>query len=95
MEHNLLSDIYQHMMTVAQFRLRDIIKLMSVSKNLRRISLLEEIWYVITDTEEILYAFIRKIFQSTSNISYPYTKIRRMDRIYLILMGLTVRDCCQ
>jgi hypothetical protein len=84
-------DVYQYLPTVGQFRLRDIIKLTSISKDLRKISLLEENWYIITDTKKILYDFIHQIFLSASNISasnisasnisYPFSKIRRMDNI--------------
>jgi hypothetical protein len=70
-------DIYRYLPTVTHFRLRDIINLMTVSKNLHRVSLLEENWYVIADTKKILYNFIRRIFQSES-VPYPYNKIRRM-----------------
>jgi hypothetical protein len=60
-----------------KWRLRDIINLMTVSKQLQAISLLEENWHIITDTKNILYDFIRKIYRSTS-ISYPINKIRQI-----------------
>jgi hypothetical protein len=45
-------------------RLRDIVTLIMVAKQLRRIALSKKYWYTISDTEKILYNFVRKILQS-------------------------------
>jgi hypothetical protein len=71
-------DIYRHILSLIQLRLRDIINLSMVSKSLRTLALLEENWYIIMDTKKILYDFVRKIFQSDSGIAYPFFKIRQM-----------------
>jgi hypothetical protein len=75
---SLLTDIYAHIFTLSHFRLSDIINLSVVSNNLRQLSLRENNWYIICDTKKILYNFIRKIFRSGSNISYPFGKIKYM-----------------
>ena len=74
-------------------RLRDIIILTIVSKQLRQIALSKKYWYVISDTRKILYDFVRKILQSgipeshisnisnISNVLYPFNKIRKMNSI--------------
>jgi hypothetical protein len=46
---------------------------------MRKISLLNENWYIITDTKKVLYNFVRKIFRS--DVSYPVNKIRQMRSI--------------
>jgi hypothetical protein len=69
-------DIYTYLFTIWRFHLRNLINLSSVSKNLRKISLSEENWYIISDTQKILSNFIRRIFQS--EVSYPVNKILRM-----------------
>jgi hypothetical protein len=69
-------DIYRYLFTVAKFRLLDIIKLSTVSKNLRLIAFSEENWYIISDMSGALINFINRIFRS--DISYPINKIRQM-----------------
>jgi hypothetical protein len=74
-------DIYRYLFTCAKFRLRNIISLTMVSKKLRTISLEEENWYIISDTEKVLYDFTHHIMHSTSNISYPFNQIQQMRSI--------------
>jgi hypothetical protein len=79
---SLTSDVWQYILAITKRRLRDIINLSLVSKNLHRIALLEENWYTISDTNEILYNFTNHVLHSVSKISYPVTKIKRMERLY-------------
>jgi hypothetical protein len=79
---SLTSDVWQYILAITKRRLRDIINLSLVSKNLHRIALLEENWYAISDTNKVLYNFIKHVLHSASKISYPIIKIRRMERLY-------------
>jgi hypothetical protein len=77
---NLPTDIYRHLFSLTRFRLHDIIMLTMVSKKLRQMALLEENWYTISDTEQILIKFVYHMLQSKSWIShiYPLNKIQQM-----------------
>jgi hypothetical protein len=78
---SLPSDIFRYSLSLEILRLRDIINLTMVSKNLREIALSEEYWYTISDTRKILYDFIFKVYESKLKVSYPYNKIRRMNEV--------------
>jgi hypothetical protein len=79
MDNSLPLDLYKYLFALSRFRLHDILNLMTVSKNMYRVSLLEENWYIIMDTKKILYDFIRWIFKSeSSKIAYPFSKIQQM-----------------
>jgi hypothetical protein len=75
---NLPPEIYICVFHWLPLRLHDIINLMTVSKNFHRTLLLETFWHTIIDRKAILYDFIRKVFQSEFNISYPVKKIQKM-----------------
>jgi hypothetical protein len=80
MSDSLLPDIYKYLFQCARFYLRDILKLMAVSKQLRQISLSEENWYTIIDMAHIMHAFIRHVTQHKimADIPYPFHRIQRM-----------------
>jgi hypothetical protein len=75
---SLPSDIYRYLFKHAKFRLRDFIKLTAVSKKLRMISLKEQYWHTISDTDKILYDFTRHVLHSASDIPYPFNQIQKM-----------------
>jgi hypothetical protein len=68
-------DVYMHIFTIKQIRLRDLINLSMVSRQLRRIALSEIMWHTVSDTKKVLYDFIRQVFKSSSNMSYPIKKM--------------------
>jgi hypothetical protein len=76
MELAMPTEIYMYIFNKLSLTLSNIINLMAVTKDLRRILSLEEYWHVISDTKTILYKFIRQIFKSDT--SYPYHKIQKM-----------------
>ena len=57
----LPSEIRTYIFTLTKLRLRDIINLTMVSKKLRQMALSEENWYIISDTQQLLYNFIRVV----------------------------------
>lgn len=73
----LLSDIFAHLFSLNKLRLSDIINLTMVSRRYHRIALLDEAWYIITDTYRTLKKFIDNIFLM-SNRLYPIDKIHSM-----------------
>jgi hypothetical protein len=78
MNPSLLPDIFHHFFSWIDFRLRDIIILSTVSQQLRRVSLSEEHWYIISDTHRLLYIFVRKMLRLRTTASYPLHKIKQM-----------------
>jgi hypothetical protein len=78
--NTLSSDILQYLFTSMKLRLRCIINLTMVSKKIRQISLLEENWYVISDSYKMLWIFVNKTLQwkSRFDVSYPLDKIKMM-----------------
>jgi hypothetical protein len=74
---HLASDMWICIFTF--LRLRNIISLTVVSKQMRIVSLLNENWYTISDTNKILYGFVCKIFESRSDVPYPFHKIKQMN----------------
>jgi hypothetical protein len=49
-----------------KLRLRQLIRLTVISKQINCILLLEENWYIVMDTKRMLYNFIRRIFKVSS-----------------------------
>lgn len=62
---------------VRQLQLHHMINLTVVSRQIRKATLSEYNWYTISDTSDILYSFINKIFKCQST-AYPYDKIESM-----------------
>lgn len=68
MIETLPAEVYH--IIIQKLQLRQIISLTGVSHPIRKLTLMENNWYIISDTMEVLYKFINQIAYCES-VSYP------------------------